>query len=66
MVCNFIVEYVDDEGIRWTIEKCRFNVFLMNFYSIFWKFRNNYFNRYIDIKSKGKFLIISVLFLFVL
>lgn len=45
-------EYVDDEGIRWTIEKCRPNVSLMNFYSISWKPRNNHFNRHTDIKPK--------------
>ncbi|XP_022287844.1 uncharacterized protein LOC111100364 isoform X2 [Crassostrea virginica] len=45
-------EYVDDEGIRWTIEKCRPNVNLMNFYNISWKSRNNHFNRHTDIKPK--------------
>lgn len=45
-------EYVDDEGIRWTIEKCRPSVSLMNFYSISWKPRNNHFNRHTDIKPK--------------
>lgn len=66
MVCNSVVEYVDDEGIRWTIEKCRPNVSLMNFYSISWKPRNNHFNRHTDIKPKGKPPIISVLLSFVL
>ena len=46
---------MDDEGIRWTIEKCRPNVNLMNFYNISWKSRNNHFNRHTDIKPKGMY-----------
>ncbi|KAK3095256.1 hypothetical protein FSP39_012272 [Pinctada imbricata] len=45
-------EYVDDDGIRWTVEKCRPNVSLMNFYNLSWKSRNNHFQRYGDVKSK--------------
>ncbi|XP_062609717.1 histone deacetylase complex subunit SAP130-like isoform X1 [Saccostrea cucullata] len=45
-------EYVDDEGVRWTVEKCRPNISLMNFYNISWKPRNNHFNRHTEIKPK--------------
>ncbi|XP_060558015.1 histone deacetylase complex subunit SAP130-A-like isoform X2 [Ruditapes philippinarum] len=47
-------EYVDDEGIRWTLEKCRPGVALLNYYNISWKPRNNHFNRYTDVKPKDE------------
>jgi hypothetical protein len=56
--CNFehfiIPEYVDDDGVRWTLEKNRPNVSLLNFYNISWKSRNNHFQRYTDVKPKGE------------
>jgi len=54
------VEYIDDEGIRWTLEKCRPSVALINFYNISWKPRNNHFNRYTDVKPKGKLVYTDV------
>ncbi|KAK3608748.1 hypothetical protein CHS0354_002382 [Potamilus streckersoni] len=45
-------EYIDEEGIRWTIEKQRPPITLMNFYNISWKPRNNHFQRYSDVKPK--------------
>ncbi|XP_045201514.2 histone deacetylase complex subunit SAP130-like isoform X2 [Mercenaria mercenaria] len=47
-------EYVDEEGIRWTLEKCRPGVALLNYYNISWKPRNNHFNRYTDVKAKDE------------
>ena len=47
-------EYVDDDGIRWTLEKNRSPVTLMGFYNISWKPRNNHFQRYTDVKQKGE------------
>ncbi|XP_056005976.1 histone deacetylase complex subunit SAP130-like isoform X2 [Ostrea edulis] len=52
IVAEFREEFVDEEGVRWTVEKCRPNVSLMNFYNISWKPRNNHFNRHTDIKPK--------------
>lgn len=46
-------EFVDEEGIRWTLEKCRPGVALLNYYNISWKPKNNHFNRYTDVKAKG-------------
>ncbi|KAL3846867.1 hypothetical protein ACJMK2_017821 [Sinanodonta woodiana] len=45
-------EYIDEEGIRWTLEKQRPPITLMNFYNISWKPRNNHFQRYGDVKPK--------------
>ncbi|KAL5004558.1 hypothetical protein ScPMuIL_018014 [Solemya velum] len=46
-------EYIDNEGIRWSLEKKRPPVtLLMNFYNISWKPRNNHFTRYTDVKDK--------------
>jgi len=45
---------VDDDGVRWTLEKNRPNVSLLNFYNISWKSRNNHFQRYTDVKPKGE------------
>lgn len=53
----YFLEFVDEEGVRWTVEKCRPNVSLMNFYNISWKPRNNHFNRHTDIKPKGVYKI---------
>lgn len=50
----FFSEYVDDEGVRWTLEKNRPNISLLNFYNFTWKSRNNHFQRYTDVKPKGK------------
>ncbi|XP_052784842.1 histone deacetylase complex subunit SAP130-A-like isoform X2 [Mya arenaria] len=47
-------EYVDDEGVRWTLEKCRPNLALLNFYNISWKPKLNHFNRYTDVKPKDE------------
>ncbi|XP_052216081.1 histone deacetylase complex subunit SAP130-A-like isoform X2 [Dreissena polymorpha] len=47
-------EYVDDDGVRWTLEKCRPNIALLNFYSISWKPKVNHFNRYTDVKPKDE------------
>lgn len=51
---EFKDEYVDDEGIRWTLEKNRPNISLLNFYNISWKSRNNHFQRYSDVKPKDE------------
>lgn len=45
-------EYVDEEGIRWALEKNRSPVTLMGFYNISWKPRNNHFQRATDVKQK--------------
>ncbi|XP_014779021.1 histone deacetylase complex subunit SAP130 isoform X2 [Octopus bimaculoides] len=45
-------EYTDEEGVRWTTEKRRPNLSLINFYSMSWKVRNNHFQRHSDVKSK--------------
>ncbi|OWF39813.1 histone deacetylase complex subunit SAP130-A-like isoform X2 [Mizuhopecten yessoensis] len=47
-------EYVDDEGVRWTIEKTKPSLSLLNFYNISWKSKNNHFNRYTDVKPKDE------------
>ncbi|XP_069103612.1 histone deacetylase complex subunit SAP130-A-like [Argopecten irradians] len=47
-------EYVDDEGVRWTIEKTKPSLSLLNFYNISWKPKNNHFNRYTDVKPKDE------------
>ncbi|KAL4220123.1 hypothetical protein ACF0H5_020534 [Mactra antiquata] len=47
-------EFVDEEGIRWTLEKCRPGVALLNYYNISWKPKNNHFNRYTDVKPKDE------------
>lgn len=51
---EFKDEYVDDDGVRWTLEKNRPNVSLLNFYNISWKSRNNHFQRYTDVKPKDE------------
>lgn len=47
-------EYYDDEGVRWTLEKTKPNISLLNFYNISWKSRNNHFQRYSDVKQKDE------------
>lgn len=47
-------EYIDDEGIRWTVEKTHSGYSLLNFYNISWKPKNNHFIRYIDVKAKDE------------
>ena len=56
----FFTEFVDDDGIRWTLEKNRSPVTLMGFYNISWKPKNNHFLRYTDVKPKGNNLIVSL------
>ncbi|CAG2232350.1 SAP130 [Mytilus edulis] len=51
---EFRDEYVDDEGVRWTLEKNRPNISLLNFYNFTWKSRNNHFQRYTDVKPKDE------------
>ena len=48
-------EYVDDDGIRWTVERVRPNMALMNHYNCTWKARNNHFLRHTDVKVKGEY-----------
>lgn len=45
-------EYVDEDGIRWTLDKVRPNISLLNFYNISWKPKHNHFLRYTDVKPK--------------
>ncbi|XP_046369248.2 histone deacetylase complex subunit SAP130-like [Haliotis rufescens] len=45
-------EFVDDDGVRWTSEKKRPNINLLNFYNITWKPKNNHFQRFTDVKPK--------------
>ena len=49
-----IKEFVDEEGIRWTREKRRPPINLLNHYVCSWKTRNNHFLRYSDVKPKGE------------
>ena len=53
-------EYVDDDGVRWSLEKNRSPVTLMGFYNISWKPRNNHFQRYTDVKQKGEIKVKSL------
>ena len=46
-------EFTDDEGIKWTREKRRPNISLMNHYNCTWKAKNNHFYRRTDVKVKG-------------
>lgn len=45
-------EYVDEDGVRWTLDKVRPNISLLNFYNISWKPKHNHFLRYTDVKPK--------------
>ena len=45
-------EYVDDEGVRWSIDKTRPPIFLMN-HQYAWKSRHNHFQRHSEVKAKG-------------
>lgn len=51
-VAEDIKEFIDEEGIRWTREKRRPPINLLNHYVCSWKTRNNHFLRYSDVKPK--------------
>ncbi|ESP04847.1 hypothetical protein LOTGIDRAFT_109548, partial [Lottia gigantea] len=45
-------EYVDEEGVRWTTDRCKPHISLLNFYNLTWKARNNHFLKASDVKPK--------------
>ncbi|XP_064615773.1 histone deacetylase complex subunit SAP130-A-like [Liolophura sinensis] len=45
-------DFYDEEGVRWTVERTKPNISIMNFYNCSWKARNNHFNKYQDVKPK--------------
>ncbi|KAK6195103.1 hypothetical protein SNE40_000595 [Patella caerulea] len=45
-------DFVDEDGVRWTTDRCKPNISLLNFYNITWKARNNHFQKATDVKQK--------------
>jgi hypothetical protein len=54
MLFLLFVEYIDDEGVRWTKEKTKPSMSIMGEYVMNWKPKFNHFVRYSDVRQKGK------------